>query len=359
MPPFKPHSKAFEEGITGEHILRTAGIEFVASKPMPEGKFMLDDNDVDLYYPEAMRNWEEIKAEANAYMFERSRQGFFVVIDDEGNAVCYPAGTCGRCITCIIKQSLLINGALGPMKVERRVRKGPIMMRNPMLNKVMSGGLRPGEYFNYAAFTSRTPYDSPRSNVLADALANIRDRSRIGLISLEQSSFFSHLYNRYLYRPQFTVYDTEVDTDGNVRHFAKQFNHPGLVVSGQSLAKQVKHQPYLTVQGGVGYVGGKKVLNSVLGNIWLNLRGADKERFLSYQRLDNQWNEILPDQPREPWAEEAIDKMLYQRMYSRPPEVWLLGMHKWNVLAVHHEKMRARKRLQDANKLDVGKKRGW
>lgn len=369
IPSFKPHSKAFEEGITGEHILRTAGIEFVASKPMPEGKFMLDDNDVDLYYPEATRNWEERKAEANAYMWDLHKKGYFVVLDEEANPVCYPTGTCGRCVACIVKQSLWMSGALGPMKVERRVRKEPIMMRNPMFNKVMSGGLRRGEYFNYAAFTSRTPYDSPRSNVLADALANMRDRSRIGLISLEQPSFFSHLYNKYLYRPQFTVYDTEVNADGIVRHFAKQFNHPGLVMSGQSLAKQVKDTPYLTIRDDGYFVGGKKVLNSVLGTIWFNLRGADKERFIKYHRFENQWFEspkLLSNQPREPWAEEAIDSMLYQRMYGKLPEVWIPSKHTWGVLnpnsvlrasMVHHEKMRARKRLQDANQPDSGRKK--
>lgn len=356
MPSFKPSPNAFEEGITGEHILCTAGIEFVASKSMPEGKLMLDDKDIELYYPEATRAWEERKAEANAYMWDLHKKGCFVVLDEEANPVCYPTGTCGRCVACIVKRDLLLSGALGPTWVDRRAPTIPIALGKQMRALGMSGGLRRGEYFNHAAFTTRLPYDRPRSNVLADALANIRDRSRIGLISLEQPSFFSHLYDRYLYRPRFTVYDTEVSADGIVRHFAKQFNHPGLVVSGHNLAKQVKHQPYLTVQGNVGYVGGKKILNSV-------------EHFIKYRRFENLWFEspkLLPNQPLEPWAEEAIDSMLYQRMYGKLPEVWIPSKHTWGVpnpngvlraSMVHHEKMRARKRLQDANQPDSGRKK--
>lgn len=294
-------SPVTEEGIMGEHMMRAAGIEFVAGKPIPEGKHMYEDNDIDLYYPEATI---------------------------------------------------------------------PIALGKQMRGLGMSGGLRRGEYFNHAAFTTRTPYDRPRSNILADALTNLKDRSRIGLISLEQPSFFDRLRSMY-YRPQFTVYDTEVSADGIVRHFAKQFNHPGLVVSGQSLAKQVKDTPYLTIRDDGYFVGGKKVLNSVLGTIWLNLKGADKERFVKYHRFEGTWVEspkLLPNQPREPWAEEAIDSMLYQRMYGKLPEIWLPSKHAWGVLnpngvlcasMVHYEKMRARKRLQDANKLDMGKKRDW
>ncbi|MNG47023.1 hypothetical protein D3C79_48900 [compost metagenome] len=299
-----------EEGIMGEHMMRTAGIEFVAGKPILEGKHMYEDNDIDLYYPEA--------------------------------AI-------------------------------------PIALGKQMRGLGMSGGLRRGEYFNHAAFTTRTPYDRPRSNVLADALTNLKNHSRIGLISLETPSFFDRL-RETCYQPSFSVYDTEVDVDGNVCHFVKQFKHPGWVTTGRQIAEHVGAEPLLTIIGGDAYVGGKPVvgiynIHYVQDEKKFYVRGADYCRLIgqfgAYGQIsrydyDPMYLKPLPSQPREQWAEDAIDSMIYQRMYGTLPKIWNPGRKEWGVLRpngvlqgtmVYYEKMRARKRLQDANQPDTGRKK--
>jgi len=372
-------SPVTEEGIMGEHMMRTAGIEFVAAKPILEGKHMYEDNDIDLYYPEATCAWEKRKAEANAYMFDLQRKGVFVVINEDGNPVCYPSGSCGRCISCIVKRDLMLSGVLGSTQVERRAPTIPIALGKQMRGLGMSGGLRRGEYFNHAAFTTRTPYDRPRSNVLADALTSLKNHSRIGLISLETPSFFDQIRGMR-YQPSFSVYDTEVDVDGNVHHFVKEFKHPGWVTTGRAIAKHSRHEPLLTIIGGDGYVGGKPVVG--IYNIRYDqhenkyyMRGGDyysrigqygARGQISQYSYSPMYLKLLPSQPREQWAEEAIDSMIYQRMYGTLPKIWNPGRKEWGVLRpngvlqgtmVYYEKMRARKRLQDANQLDTGRKK--
>ena len=234
----------------------------------------------------------------------------------------------------------------------------------------MSGGLRRGEYFNHAAFTTRTPYDRPRSNVLADALTNLKNHSRIGLISLETPSFFDQIRGMR-YQPSFSVYDTEVDVDGNVHHFVKEFKHPGWVTTGRAIAKHSRDEPLLTIIGGDGYVGGKPVVgihnirySHELNRYLVGSYGARGE--ISDYYYTPMYLKPLPSQALEPWAEEAIDSMLYQRMYGTLPKVWNATRREWGVLRpngvlqgtmVHYEKMRARKRLQEANQMDTGRKK--
>jgi len=255
----------------------------------------------------------------------------------------------------------------------------PIALGKQMRGLSMSGGLRRGEYFNHAAFTTRTPYDRPRSNVLADALANLKNHSRIGLISLETPSFFDQIRGMR-YRPSFSVYDTDVDVDGNVRHFVKQFRHPGWVTTGRAIAKRSSHEPFLTIQGSDGYVGGKRVVSIYnirydhSKNIYYFGKGDYYSRIgqsgaygqISHYTYNPMYLKPLPSQPLEPWAEEAIDSMLYQRMYGTLPKVWNATRREWGVLRpngvlqgtmVHYEKMRARKRLQEANQMDTGRKK--
>lgn len=258
----------------------------------------------------------------------------------------------------------------------------PIALGKQMRALGMSGGLRRGEYFNHAAFTTRLPYGRPRSSVLADALANLKNLSRIGMISLERPSFFDQIRGMR-YQPSFSVYDTEVDVDGNVRHFVKQFKHPGWVTTGRIIAKHSTHEPFLTVIGNDGYVGGKPVVGIYNfrydhhtgkyyvrdGNYYSRIGQYGARGQITQYLYNPMYLKPLPSQPLEPWAEEAIDSMLYQRMYGTLPKVWNVTRKEWGVLRpngvlestmVHYEKMRARKHLQDANQMDTGrKKRGY